>query len=64
VQTSGIRIECCLSPLAWAEEMSEVCRSMFVAICAVLPLEAFVRAPDGQANGAAFRTRLIWYVYM
>jgi hypothetical protein len=29
--------------------------STFVDICAVLSIEAFVRALDGQANGMAFR---------
>ena len=57
VQTSGIRIGCCFSLIAWAEkkEMSEVCWSTFVAICAAFCVEAFVRALDGQAtHGTAF----------
>lgn len=57
IQTSGIRIGCCTSLMAWAEkkEMSEVCWSTFVSICAAFCVEAFVRALDGQGtSGAAF----------
>lgn len=57
IQTSGIRIGSSAQLMAWAEkkDMSEVCWSTFVAICAAFCVEAFVRALDGQgSHGAAF----------